>query len=89
MVTRPISLGEGGEANNIFPLKKKRLVVVIKQVAHCAIGFALLWHIQISNKNNFLPFIGSGPSHRDVCTSLEHAHPSYAHIVSTIRPISL
>jgi hypothetical protein len=56
----PLHWGGGGgrEANNIFPLKKKTLVVVvIKQVAHCAIGFALLWHIQISNKNNFLPLL--------------------------------
>jgi hypothetical protein len=58
---------EWGEANNIFPLKKNTLVVVvIKQVAHCAIGFALLWHIRISNKNNFLPFIGSRPSHQEM-----------------------
>jgi hypothetical protein len=50
MVTRPISLVEGGEANNIFPLKKKTLVVVIKQVAHCAIGFALLAYSNFKQK---------------------------------------
>jgi hypothetical protein len=42
-------------------------------------GLCPLWQVQISNKISSLT--GSKTSHLDSCTSMEHGHPSYAHIV--------